>query len=110
MHLPNWTNTSGHKQSIREESRRTQNPIEKTNKKLTFTTTCNPKNPDIFQAIKSNMPILQSDEKMRTSLQDNQIKKSHKQTKKLKQLLTKAKFEEQEQNNEPTVSKCGRSN
>ena len=56
------------------------------------------------------MPILQSDEKMRTSLQDNQINKSHKQTKSLKQLLTKAKFEEQEQNNEPTVSKCGTSN
>ena len=52
----------------RAKSKRTnqeelQNPIEKTNKKIiTFTTTYNPKNPDFFQTIKSNIPILQNDE------------------------------------------------
>ena len=43
-------------------------------------------------------------------MENNQIIKSHEQPKNLKQLLTKANSEEQEQNNEPTVSKCGRLN
>ena len=47
---------------------------------------------------------------MRTIVEDNQIIKGHKQPNNFKQLLTKPKLEEQEQNNEPTVSKCGRSN
>ena len=61
---------------------------------IPFTTTFNPRNPDIFTIIKPNMAILQNDDKMKNVLQKNPIIKSHRQPKNLKKLITRAKFEE----------------
>ena len=47
---------------------------------------------------------------MNNFLQNNTVIKSHRQPKNLKQLLTKAKFEDKPNNPHPKVFKCGRSN
>ena len=77
---------------------------------ITFTTTFNPRNPDIFTIIKPNLAILQNDDKMKNVLQKNPIIKSHRQLKNLKKLITRAKFQEKQNDIPPTISKCGRSN
>ena len=59
---------------------------------IPFTTTSNPRNPDIFTIIKPNMAILQNDDKMKNVLQKNPIK-SYRQPKNLKKLITRAKSE-----------------
>ena len=56
------------------------------------------------------MAILQNDDKMKNVLQKNPIIKSHRQPKNLKKLITRAKFEEKQNDIPPSISKCGRSN
>ena len=67
--------------------------------------TFNPRNPDIFTIIKPNMAILQNDDKMKNVLQKkNPITKSHRQPENLKKLITRAKFEEKQNNIPPSIS------
>ena len=57
-----------------------------------FMSTHNPRNPGIFNIIKSNLPILQGDPKMNSILSNFTIIKSKRQPNSLKRILTKAKF------------------
>ena len=52
----------------------------------------NPPDPEMFRVIMDNMPILQTDEKIRNILSNCKIIKSKRQPYNLKRLLTKAKF------------------
>ena len=77
---------------------------------IPVTTTFNPRNQDIITIIKPNMAILQNDDKMKNVLQKNPYIKSYRQPKNLKKLITRAKFEEKQNDITPSISKCGRSN
>ena len=64
----------------------------------------------MFTTIKSNLPILKNNDTMNNFLQNNTVIKGHRQPKNLKQLLTKAKFEDKPNNPHPKVFKCSRAN
>ena len=74
---------------------------------ITYVSTRYPRNPEIFNAIKSNLPILQEDPKMNSILSNFTIIKNKGQRNSLKRILTKAKF-----NNDPDheVKRCKRPN
>ena len=93
----------------KEENRETlRQPRQKPKEKLLpFTTSYNPRNPDIFPIIKANIPLLKIDDRMKTILENHSIIKSHWQPKNLKEILTKAKFEDQSNNVSAKISKCG---
>lgn len=76
---------------------------------IPFISTFNPKNPEVFTMIHSNLTILQTDTRMDRIIRQSKIIKSKRQHKNLKKLLTKAKYEETI-TEEPTVKKCGRPN
>ena len=61
---------------------------------VTYVSTFNPKNPELFGAILQNLNILHEDQKMKAILQANTIIKSKRQPANLKRLLTRAKFDE----------------
>ena len=73
---------------------------------IPFVTTYNPRNPDIFPVIQTNLPILGKDKKMGDILANAKIIKSNRQPKNLKQILTKAKFEDDTRDEAPKVLKC----
>lgn len=75
---------------------------------VTFVSTFNPKNPEIFQTIRHNLDILYEDEIMAHILNCHEIIKSKRQPQNLKRILTKARFDENEQ--EATITQCGRPN
>ena len=58
----------------------------------TYVSIHNPKNPEIFNVMNFNLPILQKDPKMNTVLSDIKLIKSKQQPNNLKRLLIKAKF------------------
>ena len=76
---------------------------------IPFVSTFNPKNPEIFTMIHSSLPILKTDIRMNKILQQKQIIKSKRQSKNLKKLLTRAKYE-QSNKDEPSIKKCGKNN
>ena len=82
-----------------------QNPE---NNVVTYVSTFNPKNPELFGAILQKLNILREDQKMNDILQANTIIKSKRQPPNLKRLLTRAKFEENIQI--ATINKCNRPN
>ena len=67
-----------------------------------------PKNPELFNSIRDNLPILQEDETMNQILQEFQIIKSKRQPRNLKQLITRAKFNDA--NESPNIRKYNKSN
>ena len=75
---------------------------------MTYVSTFNPKNPELFGAILQNLNILREDQKMNDILQANTIVKSERQPQNLKRLLTRAKLDENIQI--ATINKCNRSN
>lgn len=82
-----------------------QNPEENV---VTYVSTFNPKNPELFGTIRQNLNILYEDQKMNTILQTNDIIKSKRQPQNLKRLLTRAKFDENIQT--ATINRCNRPN
>ena len=82
---------------------------EKKNENLIpFVSTFNPKNPEMFNTIRQNLPILHEDETMKEIMQNYPIIKSKRQPWNLKKLLTRAKFEEIQES--PKITKCNRPN
>ena len=75
---------------------------------MTYVSTFNPKNLELFGAILQNLNILHEDQKMNAILQANTIIKSKRQPANLKRLLTRAKFDENIQI--ATINKCNRPN
>lgn len=71
---------------------------------IPYVSTHNPKNQEFFQIIKSNLPLLERDQKMNEVLNKFQIIKSKRQSPSLKKILTRAKFENIEET--PAVRKC----
>ena len=85
-----------------------RNVTEKTSESvITYVSTHNPKNPEIFNVINFNLPILQEDPKMNKVLSNFKLIKSKRQQNNLKRLLTKAKFNH-DSNHE--VKRCNRPN
>ena len=85
-----------------------RNVTEKTSESvITYVSTHNPKNPEIFNVINFNLPILQEDPKMNKVLSNFKLIKSKRQPNNLKRLLTKAKFNH-DSNHE--VKRCNRPN
>ena len=72
---------------------------------MTDVSTHNPKNPEIYNVIQFNFPILHEDPKMSSILSNFKMTKSKRQPKKPKRLLTKAKFNS---NNYHKVNSCQR--
>ena len=60
---------------------------------ILFFSTFNPKNPEVFNIIKQNLPILQEDTQMKELYSKYKFIKSKCQPKNLKKLLTKARFD-----------------
>lgn len=78
---------------------------------ITYVSTHNPKNPEIFGVMKNNLPILENDTIMRNALKDINFIKSKRQPPNLKRLLTKACFTSSTLNAQRfKVTKCGRNN
>ena len=75
---------------------------------IPFVPTFNPKNPEILNTIRQNLPILYEDATMKEITQTYQIIKSKRQPWNLKRLLTRAKFNETQES--PKVTKCNRPN
>ena len=72
---------------------------------IPYVSTHNPQDPEMFQVILDNVPILKEDDKMRNILTKYKLIKSKRQPYNLKRLLTKAKFTS---NNTPKVTKCNK--
>lgn len=96
--------------SISKEELRKEKEHKEENEIIPFISTFNPKNPEVFTLIQENIPILKTDERMNRIVQHGNFIKSKRQSKNLKKLLTKARFEEETIPITPTVKKCGRSN
>ena len=71
---------------------------------IPFITIYNPHNPNIFKHIRNSLPILQTDPKFTSNLQNSNITKCYRQPKNLKQLLCSSTFPEC--SSKPCVSKC----
>ena len=74
---------------------------------VSYVSTYNHRDPEMFRVIMDNMPVLQEDEKMRNILPKHKILTSKRQSYNLKYLLTKAKFIS---NDTCEVRKCTRPN
>lgn len=82
--------------------------LEKTEESvLTYVSTHNPKNPELFNIIKFNLPILEEDPTMKNILSKFQMIKSKRQPNNLKRFLTKAKFNSDYHHE---VKRCNRPN
>ena len=77
---------------------------------IPYISTFNPKNPEIYSLIHNNISILSNDQRMKRVITENQFIKSKRQSKNLKKILTRAKFDETVSNDTPSVIKCGKSN
>ncbi|MEW8548114.1 MAG: hypothetical protein AB2693_31815, partial [Candidatus Thiodiazotropha sp.] len=88
---------------------RTQRVNEESDEILPYVSTHNPKNPEAFQILRNNLPILTNDQQMSKVLKDTKIIKSKRQPQNLKKLLTKAKFDSKKTEIK-TVTKCKRPN
>ena len=60
---------------------------------IPFVSTFNPKNPEVFNIINQNLPILHEDRQMKELYSKYKFIKSKRQPKNLKKLLTKARFD-----------------
>ena len=59
---------------------------------IPFVSTHNPYNPDIFNVIKANLPVLQKTKKLKKLFPTEKFLKSKRQPLNLKKILTRAKF------------------
>lgn len=83
------------------------NPQSKENL-LPHISTHNPRNHEAFNNIHYNIPFLQNAQRMLKLFNSNKVIKSKRQPKLLKQMLTRATF--QTENDQPNVQKCDRQN
>ena len=60
---------------------------------LSFVSTFNPRNPDMFKVIKDTLPLLNASPRMKKSLKNIKLVNSKRQPSNLKKLLTRARFE-----------------
>ena len=80
-------------------------PILESKETIAFVSTFNPNNPEVFNTIHQNLPMLKQNIRTKTVLEQFEIIKSKRQPKSLKKLLTSAKFDPG--NIKPrTVQKC----
>ena len=99
---------SGIDRAMQLDQKTLRNVTEKTRESvITYVSTHNPKNPEIFNVINFNLPILLEDPKMNKVLSNFKLIKSKRQPNNLKRLLTKAKFNH-DSNHE--VKRCNRPN
>ena len=78
---------------------------------ITYVSTYNPKNPEMFTEMKNSIPILMNDPKMRAVLRTTNFIKSKRQPPNLKKLLTKANFTSKSSGRKDyRVTKCGKPN
>ena len=89
------------KSTLRTVKDRTEDQV------MPYVSTHNPKNPEIYNVIQFNLPILHEDPKMSNILSNFKMIKSKRQPKNLKRMLTKAKFNS---NNYHEVKRCQRPN
>lgn len=73
---------------------------------IPFVVTHNPRNTDIFQFAKSNLPVIAQDRHLKELINEKTLIRSKRQPPNLKRLLTKAKFDFNHKKSECTVSKC----
>ena len=93
--------------SIPQETLRSNTTENKTDNLLTFVSTYNPRNPNIFSIIRKSIPILNSSPKMNKEMKKIKLIPSRRQPENLKRILTRAKFESNyNTSNEPKISKC----
>ena len=79
--------------SIPKHRLRQQKPTTSANEKLlTFVSTYNPRNPDIFKIIKETLPLLNASPKMKRALRSFKLINSKRQPPNLKSILTRAIF------------------
>ena len=84
-------------------------PKQKTDdKSIPYISTHNKRNPEIFNIIRYNTPILHQSKTMDTILKTTNFLKSKRQPNNLKQLLTKAEFNETQTT--PSITRCNRPN
>ena len=88
------------------EDLRSSKPKQPAQECITFVTTHNPNNPELFPKIINNLDILQQDDKFSKILRNTKIIKSKRQPPNLKKLLTNAKFTDT--NAQPKVTKCNK--
>ena len=62
------------------------------NEIIPFVHTFNPNNPNMFQIIHDSMPIIKTDEALKTAFKGTKLISSKRQSPNLKQILTKASF------------------
>ena len=74
---------------------------------IQFVSTFNPKNPEMFNTIRQNLPNLHEDETLREIMKNYPIEKKM-PTLESKKLLTRAKFAEIQES--PKITKCNRPN
>ena len=99
---------SGKDRAMQLDQKTLRNVTEKTSEPvITYVSTHNPKNPEIFILINFNLPILQEDPKMNKVLSNFKLIKSKRQPNNLKRLLTKAKFNHDFNHD---VKRCNRPN
>lgn len=89
-----------------EELRRVKPKPEK-DELISFVTTHNPRNIDVYRIAKENLPILHKSQRLKQLFPAEDILKSKRQPKNLKRLLTKAKFLSTAEIQETKVKKCG---
>ena len=76
------------------------------NEIIPFVHTFNPNNPNMFQIIHDSMPIIKTDEALKTAFKGTKLISSKRQSPNLKQILTKASFSRNTKS-EGGVKKCG---
>lgn len=74
---------------------------------IPYVSTHNPKNPEVFQLIKNNLPILEADSNMKRVLENSQIIKSKRQSPSLKSILSRACFTSNVKE-PPIITKCNK--
>nr|XP_022299146.1 uncharacterized protein LOC111107980 [Crassostrea virginica] len=74
---------------------------------IPYVSTHNPQNPEIYNVIRNNLPILEEDPDMKKILDNSQVIKSKRQSPNLKKILTRAFFSSQTQE-VPTVKRCNK--
>ena len=78
---------------------------------ITYVSTYNPKNPEMFTEIKNSMPVLMNVPKMRAILRTTNFIKSKRQPPNLNKILTKDNFTSKSSGRKDhRVTKCGKPN
>ena len=93
--------------NIPQETLRSNTPKDTTDNLLTFVSTYNPRNPDMFSVIRESISILNASPKMDKAMKEIKLIPSRRQPENLKRILTRAKFATNYgTSNEPKVSQC----